>query len=126
MTNLTGHAWAGRASTPEDIHRKYAILRGHCDAVGRSYDSILRSYLTLPLVLAETQAALQAKLDKMPRTILEFFHSSMIACTPQELIPRYRALVEAGVQYFIVALWRQDMNTMELFAKQVMPDLHTK
>jgi F420-dependent oxidoreductase-like protein len=33
------------ATTPEEIGRKLDILRGHCDAVGRDYDSIQKTIL---------------------------------------------------------------------------------
>ena len=33
------------ASTPEEIKRKLDILRGHCDAVGRDYDTIAKTII---------------------------------------------------------------------------------
>jgi F420-dependent oxidoreductase-like protein len=33
------------ATTPEEIKRKLDILRGHCDAVGRDYDSIAKTII---------------------------------------------------------------------------------
>jgi alkanesulfonate monooxygenase SsuD/methylene tetrahydromethanopterin reductase-like flavin-dependent oxidoreductase (luciferase family) len=34
----------GSAWTLDDVRRKYVALRGHCEAVGRPYDSVLRTY----------------------------------------------------------------------------------
>src|SRR5205823_126797 len=64
-SNIEGKADVG-ASTPAALAAKYAVLRRHCQAVGRAYDSVLRTYFSAPIVLAETPAAVAAKLDAMP------------------------------------------------------------
>ena len=101
--------------------RKYDVLRKHCEAQGRPYDSVLRSHLTFPLVLARTHEALRAKLDSLPQGWLKMFGSSLIAGVPQEIIASYQALASAGVQYFICSLFRDDVETLRLFAEQIMP-----
>jgi len=111
----------GGAYDTNDVVRKYDALRGHCEAQGRPYDSVLRSHLTFPLVMAETHEALRAKLDSLPQGWLKMFGSSLIAGVPQEVITSYQALASAGVQYFICSFFRQDVETLQLFAEQVMP-----
>jgi hypothetical protein len=47
---------SGSAASLADVQRKLDVLNGHCDAIARPRASILRSYLVLPLVLADTAA----------------------------------------------------------------------
>ena len=123
VSNFAAHPLGGSAFHVEDIVRKHDVLRAHCEALGRPYTSVLRSYLTQPLVLAQTQTALQAKLDAAPKGLRALFQSSTIAGTPQQVIAHYQALVRAGVRYFIMSMFRQDVETLQLLAQQVMPAL---
>jgi hypothetical protein len=84
---------------------------------------VLRSYLTLPLVLAETHHALRAKLDAIPEDDRAFYQPSLVAGTPSEVIEHYQSLIDAGVQYFIIAAWEKDLETLHLLAEQVVPVL---
>ncbi|HEY4384793.1 MAG TPA: LLM class flavin-dependent oxidoreductase [Ktedonobacteraceae bacterium] len=121
VANFGAHPIIGGAYQVDDVERKYDILHRHCEAQGRPYDSILRSHLTFPLVIAETHEALRAKLDSIPQGWLKMFGSSMIAGVPQAVIASYQALASVGVQYFICSFFRNDMETLRLFAEQVMP-----
>jgi hypothetical protein len=95
-------------------------LRRHCEALGRPYDSVLRSHHTLPLILGETAAAVQAKLAAAPTSASAQW--SRVVGTPGDAIPVYRALVAAGVQYFVVTVRPADTDTIRVFADQVVPD----
>ena len=121
VSNMAASALAGNAFTLDDVRRKYAVLRNHCEAVGRPYDSILRTYLNLPVILADTHAAAEAKVATMPPPLRELFQTSLLAATPAEAIDHYRSLVEAGVQYFMASLWGQDLETLHLLAEKVIP-----
>ncbi len=121
--NFGPHIWAGSASTTEDVVRKCNALRAHCETFKRPVDSVLRTHLTIPLVLAETPAALAAKLDAIPPAVREMFRSGEVALTPPEAIEYYNALVQAGMQYFIITISPDDMETMQLFGQQVLPAL---
>jgi alkanesulfonate monooxygenase SsuD/methylene tetrahydromethanopterin reductase-like flavin-dependent oxidoreductase (luciferase family) len=113
----------GSAFTPDDIVRKYMVLRQHCETLGRDYDSILRSYSATPVLLAETQARLAAKLEAIPAHIRQGYASSTVAGTPDEVCSYYQALVQAGVRYFIVGLFGHDLETVRLLARWVVPRL---
>lgn len=121
ISNFGAHAVMGGAYETSDVAHKYDVLRKHCEVQGRPYDSILRSHLTFPLVLAETQEALHAKLNRLPQGWLKMFGSSLIAGVPQEVITSYQALASAGVQYFICSLFQDDAETLQLLAEQIMP-----
>lgn len=121
MSNFGAHQWAGNAFTQEDIQRKYAVLRQYCGEVGRAYDTILRSYASTPVVLAETHTALEAKLQTIPEPIRRQFASSMLAGTPDEIVGYCQMLVNAGVRYFIAGLFGNDQETARLLARYVLP-----
>ncbi len=121
--NFGPHIWTGSVSSTEDVVRKCNVLRTHCETFKRPVDSVLRTHLTIPLVLGETRAAVDAKLAAIPPMVREMFRSGEIALTPPEAIEYYNALVQAGMQYFIIALQPDDVETMQLFGEQVLPAL---
>lgn len=119
-SNLGAASWAGGAFTPDDARAKFAVLRGHCAEAGRPYEAILRTTL-VGLVLAESQAALQAKMERIPPGLLAFFERVPIVGTPEEAVPRVRALVHAGFQYVFCLILPFDMETLRLTAERVIP-----
>jgi alkanesulfonate monooxygenase SsuD/methylene tetrahydromethanopterin reductase-like flavin-dependent oxidoreductase (luciferase family) len=123
VSNFGAHAWAGSAFTPDDVRRKYGALCRHCEALGRPYESILRTYLDFPIILAETPDAVQAKVAAMPQEAQTFYQSSLLATTPGTAVIHYRALAASGVQYFIAATWEHDAETLRLLAQRVMPEV---
>ena len=48
---------------------------------------------------------------------------SLIACTPTQLIGRYRSLVALGIQYFIALVYGNDLETLQLLSREVIPEL---
>jgi alkanesulfonate monooxygenase SsuD/methylene tetrahydromethanopterin reductase-like flavin-dependent oxidoreductase (luciferase family) len=110
----------GGVRTAEDVRRKYDVLRRHCEEVGRPYDAILRTHFTAWLLLAETEAAAEAKLRHYyPQGLTDDQRYSRVVGTPQQVAVYYRALVEAGVQHFVCqSLDAADTETFEL-----LPDL---
>lgn len=74
--------------TAEGIHRTHTVLRQHCDALGRSFDTVLRAHFTGWLVLAENEACLQAKLQRyFPQDLEQRFADGWsgfaLACTSE-------------------------------------------
>jgi alkanesulfonate monooxygenase SsuD/methylene tetrahydromethanopterin reductase-like flavin-dependent oxidoreductase (luciferase family) len=118
-SNLGAASWAGHAFTPEDARRKLDVLRGHCESVGRPYDSILRTAL-VGLVLAESTAAVEAKRAQLP-PFLGFFEQLPIIGTPEQAVQRVTALVKAGFQYVIFIVF--DPQSLQLAAEQVIPSV---
>ncbi len=122
-SNFGAHVFTGGASRVEDVVRKCDVLRSHCDMLERPVNSILRTHITLPLVLGETPSAIAAKHEVVPTMLREMFQSSAVAVTPREAIAYYRALIQAGMQYFIIGTWPNDVETLQLFSQQVVPTL---
>jgi hypothetical protein len=98
------------------VRRKFAVLRGYCEALGRPDESVLRSYY-MGLVLAETPAALAAKLRGC-------YPSGVPAEQPTSLeaaVHHVCALVDASVQHVIAAVKGGDLETIRVFAERLAP-----
>jgi alkanesulfonate monooxygenase SsuD/methylene tetrahydromethanopterin reductase-like flavin-dependent oxidoreductase (luciferase family) len=121
VSNFGEHETVGTAQTLDDVRRKLAALRRHCDEVGRDYDAILRTHITLPLVMARDKAAVEAKYLRVPERRRTGQASSLKALTPEEGVAYYRGLAEAGMQHFVIGLLPDDVETAELVADRVMP-----
>jgi alkanesulfonate monooxygenase SsuD/methylene tetrahydromethanopterin reductase-like flavin-dependent oxidoreductase (luciferase family) len=120
-TNLAAVAWAGGVYTTDDARHKFEVLRRHCAEVGRPYESVLRTAHFVPTILAETPAACQAKLDRLPPHMLAFFDRAGLVGSPEEAVQRLRGLVEAGFRYFIPSVIGPDTETVDLLVRRVIP-----
>ena len=106
---------------------KLAVLRGHCEELGRPFETVLRTYTTGWTILARDEAALQAKLAHyFPEGIEQRYQGAwrdyVFHATPDRAIAHFRALIEAGIQYFIVeTMDAMDHETIRLLATDVIP-----
>jgi hypothetical protein len=101
---------------PAEVARKFAILRGHCETVGRGYDLIEKTNV-INLLIARDEQALAAKRDRLKATEpFRGFAGTVAGVT--DLIGQYR---DAGVQLFISSAFRNDPETHALLASDVMP-----
>jgi alkanesulfonate monooxygenase SsuD/methylene tetrahydromethanopterin reductase-like flavin-dependent oxidoreductase (luciferase family) len=120
--NFGADGTPGAVEETEGVQRKFGVLRQHCDALGRPYKSVLPTHFTNPVVLAETEAALAEKRNRLPSAYRDLRQG--LFGTPQEAIAYYRPLVEAGMRYFIVNLATyEDAETARLIAERVLPEL---
>jgi alkanesulfonate monooxygenase SsuD/methylene tetrahydromethanopterin reductase-like flavin-dependent oxidoreductase (luciferase family) len=118
---MAAASWAGGAYTPVDASRKFQVLQRRCEETGRPYGSILRATHLSPLILAETEAGVKAKLDRFPKPLLAFLEQTVLATTPGDAIKQIQALVDAGFQYFLCGIAANDEETLNLLAHQVIP-----
>jgi hypothetical protein len=123
--NFGENANTGRVNTLDDVHRRFQALQRHCVDLGRPYESILRTHSTLLLLLAETEAGLQPKLDAIPPARLAMWRASSLIGTPAKAVSYYRALIDTGMQYFIVFVHGNDLETPRLLMEHVVPELQT-
>jgi alkanesulfonate monooxygenase SsuD/methylene tetrahydromethanopterin reductase-like flavin-dependent oxidoreductase (luciferase family) len=121
ISSMSAASWAGGAYTPADAGHKFQVLQHRCEEAGRPYSSILRATHLSPLILAETEARIQAKLDRFPRALLAFLEQTVLATTPGDAIKRMQALVDVGFQYFLCGIAGNDVETVNLLAQQVIP-----
>jgi alkanesulfonate monooxygenase SsuD/methylene tetrahydromethanopterin reductase-like flavin-dependent oxidoreductase (luciferase family) len=121
--------FGGGLLSPEAVANKLAVLRSHCENRGRPFESVLRTYTTGWTILASDEAALQAKLAHyFPGGIQQRYQGAwrdyVFHATPDRAIAHFRALIEAGIQYFIVeTMDALDHDTIRLLATEVIPAL---
>jgi F420-dependent oxidoreductase-like protein len=100
---------------PDEVGRKFAILRSHCDAEQRDYDAIEKTNI-ISLLLARDEAALAAKRTRL--AVQEPFRGFVGTVSGViDLVGRYR---DAGVQTFICSTFKNDKETLELLAGDVI------
>jgi F420-dependent oxidoreductase-like protein len=103
-------------SEPAEVKHKLDVLRRHCDAAGRDYDTIEKTHVQHWL-LARDAAAVAAKRERLAaRGPLRGFVGTVSEAI--ELIGQYQ---DAGVELLINSDQRNDVETRELFASDVMP-----
>lgn len=104
------------AGDPDTVRRKFEVLRRHCDAEGRDYEAIERTSV-VGLLLARDDAALAAKRQRLcVGDGFAGFAGTISSVT--DLIGRYG---DAGVQLLISSAYKNDRETHELLASDVMP-----
>jgi alkanesulfonate monooxygenase SsuD/methylene tetrahydromethanopterin reductase-like flavin-dependent oxidoreductase (luciferase family) len=102
--------------TPEENAHKLAVLRRHCDEVGRNYDEIERTNI-MGFLIARDEAQLKAKHERLggrpPR-----FGGLFTVSQATDLIGRYR---DVGIQLLIASAVENDMESFEFLASDIMP-----
>jgi alkanesulfonate monooxygenase SsuD/methylene tetrahydromethanopterin reductase-like flavin-dependent oxidoreductase (luciferase family) len=119
--NIGAAAPSGGVATPEAVAAKLAVLRRHCDAIGRPYEDILRTHFTGSLVLARDEASVWAKRERyIGHPFVRWEHVVTVA----DAVARYQALAAVGIQYFIVQSFdATDHETFHLLAEEVAPQV---
>jgi F420-dependent oxidoreductase-like protein len=85
------------------VAHKYAVLREHCERIGRDYEEIERSTLV----------------DVNVRT-----DGSSGGTDPARIVDQFGELSDAGVQHVIISLSRvEDLTRLELLGREVIPHL---
>jgi F420-dependent oxidoreductase-like protein len=104
------------AGTPDVVRHKFEVLRRHCDAERRNYEEIERTSV-ISFVLARDETALAAKRRKLA-VPEQFYGFAGTMSRVTDLIGRYR---DAGVQLLISSAYKNDVETLELLAADVIP-----
>lgn len=102
--------------TPDMVRHKYDVLRHHCDAANRNYDDIERTNI-ISFVVARDDTQLAAKRKRLAVPDNYYGVAGTVAQIT-DLVGRYR---DAGVQLLISSAYRNDSETLELLAADVMP-----
>ena len=95
------------------LEHKLAVLKTHCEGIGRDYHSIKRTVL-LDCAIAETEEAALAKSVSFPR-------EQALIGTPEMIRQRLAEYEQAGAQEMI--LWMpdaKDLQSIRLFASECM------
>lgn len=88
------------AGNPESIKEKVALLKGHCDTVGRDYDEITKStsFNILPIEKGDDPEAALARAHGGP---VERFTKLGTIGTEDQIALKVEAALEAGADYVI-------------------------
>jgi F420-dependent oxidoreductase-like protein len=98
------------------VRHKLAVLRGHCDAAERDYGTIEKTHAHAWL-LARDGAAVAAKRERLAaRGPLRDFVGTVSEAI--DLVGQYQ---DAGIDLLINGDYRNDVESRELFASDVMP-----
>ena len=101
---------------PDMVRHKLSVLRAHCDAAGRDYNAIEKTHNNSWLI-ARDEPEVAAKRERLTaRGPLRGFVGTVSQAI--DLIGQYR---DAGVQLLINSDYRNDVETHELMAAEVMP-----
>jgi F420-dependent oxidoreductase-like protein len=128
-------AYTNFDGTPEGFAHKSEVLRGHCRAVGRDVDEIVRS-ANYNVVIGATQAEVDDRLawieDHYRRTVpnsaaqvAQDFRSGPLVGTPEQIVERLTQLQGLGMTYAIAyfAEAAYDRSGIELYEREVIPAL---
>ncbi len=110
--------WNYTGKTVAEFAHKLNVLRHHCEAVGRDYDSIVKTWAAEAIVIADTdeEAARIAAAGHFPT---ETVHG-----TAERVTEQLQAYVDLGVTYFILRFTDfPRMHVIERFVSEVMPRL---
>src|SRR5256886_10930090 len=101
------------------IKHKLAVLKQHCEQLGRDYESIKRTTLIDDCVIAETEADVLAKLTSQERDNLQALRQTWLIGTPEQIRERLAEYEEAGIQELIVRFVdAAQLEPVRLFARE--------
>ena len=115
--------WNASAGNYAQLDRKIAVLRAHCEAIGRDVASLELSLQDL-VVIAPTEAALRAPLEDARARLSFFGDVDQIATigTPERCIDTLRRKVAQGITYFVCLFTDGGQpETVRLFGERVIP-----
>jgi F420-dependent oxidoreductase-like protein len=104
-----------------NIKHKFAVLKQHCEELGRDYNSIRRTTLVDYCAIAETEEAALAKLTPAELSDLAELRQTQLIGTPAMIRQRLAELEEAGVQEIIIRFVDATrLESIRLFARECM------
>ncbi len=107
-----------------NIKHKFAVLKQHCEELGRDYNSIRRTTLIDYCAIAETEEAALAKLTPAELSDLEELRQTQLIGTPAMIRQRLAEFEEAGVQEIIIRFVDATrLESVRLFARECMPEV---
>jgi F420-dependent oxidoreductase-like protein len=105
----------------DTVKRKLKILRDHCKAVGRDYDSILKTRLGR-IMIDKEKSAVQARAAKAMKDVPEERVREFLTYgNPEEIKSQVESFRDAGIEYFIVSFEpRNELEALELFGREIV------
>ena len=105
----------------EGLEHKFAVLKKHCDELGRDYNTIKRTVL-FNCAIAETDEAAMAKAGPYTRNIPSGrLREQALIGTPDAIRKRLTEIEQAGAQEIILFMQdAKDLEPIRLFAQECM------
>jgi F420-dependent oxidoreductase-like protein len=109
--------------SPDPMRHKLEVLKRHCEAVGRDYDSILKTANFAPIVGSrEETTTIIKELSRRTGRPEEQIRQAQPPMTAEEAAAVFRRYMELGVTYFVYGpLHATDPGVLERFAREVIP-----
>ncbi len=110
--------WWNGGGAVEDYAEVLGVLRGHCQAVGRDYDGLVKTWMSDCVAIAPTTAAARQMAEAHP------FYDPRAALlgTPAEVAAQLRRFTDLGVEHFILRFADfPGTDGVELFGREVIP-----
>ena len=110
--------WNFPGGTPENYADLLGTLRDHCQAVGRDYNSIVKTWAIECVSVADTEAAA----IEIARSNSLYDQQTAIVGTPDQVEAKLQRFTEMGVEHFIIRFADFPKTDMaKMFAKEVAP-----
>jgi alkanesulfonate monooxygenase SsuD/methylene tetrahydromethanopterin reductase-like flavin-dependent oxidoreductase (luciferase family) len=110
--------WNIPGGTLDNYAHKLSVLRRHCAAVGRDYDSMVKTWSAEAIAVAETEAEARRIAAASP------YSNHPIAGTPAQVAAQLRPFLDLGVEHLIVRVLDFPATSgIELFVHEVLPRL---
>lgn len=123
-----------RGLGPQKCEKLLCLLKEYCKAVGRDYNSILKT-ISGPCFFANTEQELQRELEaeakrqgggKTKEELVEYYRSSALFGTFDEVIDQVREYERIGVEGIMVRFDRSaQAEKAELFSKNILPRIRS-
>jgi alkanesulfonate monooxygenase SsuD/methylene tetrahydromethanopterin reductase-like flavin-dependent oxidoreductase (luciferase family) len=114
--------WNIPGSPPEVYAHKLDVLRQHCDAVGRDYEEIVKTYNAEAVAVSRDEAAAKRTAEASP-----YARAHTVAGTPEQVAEGLQEYIDLGVTYLNVrVLDFPSTEGVELFAEEVIPMLRAQ
>ncbi len=109
---------------PDIIRQKLDVLKRHCDALGRDYDSIVKSTSADPMVIIDNPA----DRDKTIASIKGYAPDNQFMKDPwvgtvDQIAERMQAVIDAGANYVICKMpfVAYDHEQLQRFSEEIIP-----
>lgn len=109
---------------PHEFAHKCEVLKGHCSAVGRDYDEIVKTWSPEVFIREDEQEIVDGGTRSFWGEPFESWRDGNLVGTPEQVAEKLRAYADLGCGG--VVPWCSDYpesETLRLFAEQVMPEL---
>ncbi len=118
--------WNNMGMFHRDVPHKLAVLRAHCERIGRDVGEIEVSQQTIGAIALSADEA--RRLTEAVHREVGFLTGAPELCptgTPDEIVARLRQSVAMGITSFVISFGRHTgAENVRLFAREIIPAFH--